>query len=118
MGDLDNVTSALKREDKADYISHRIAEDKWVNYLWTDDEMDMFANIAGDVENLIADFEYWWNEAAKIRADHLFPWETAESIINKYTQAYEKDLKAYKDLVKKYEWYEKWNVKLNKKSFK
>jgi hypothetical protein len=28
MGDLDNVTSALKREDKADYISHRIAEDK------------------------------------------------------------------------------------------
>jgi len=117
MGDLDNVTSALKREDKADYISHRIAEDKWVNYLWTDDEMDMFANIAGDVENLIADFEYWWNEAAKIRADHLFPWETAESIINKYTQAYEKDLKAYKDLVKKYEWYEKWNVKLNKKSF-
>ena len=117
MEKLDSVSSALSRWDKTDYISNRIAEDLWVNKMWSNADMDRYANIVSDVEDMIKDFEYWGNEAAKIWSERLFPWESAESIINRYTQAYEKDLKAYKDLVKKYEWYEKWNVKLNKKSF-
>lgn len=112
MDDLNNVTSALEKKNKADYISHRIAEDKWIDRLGTNDEMDRFADISADVENMLDDFDYGWNEAAKIRANRLFPWEDAETIIERYTKRYNSDLKDYNSLKKKYKWYESWKVKL------